>query len=171
MQKKFCYNPKCFCKYTLHYIFPVIFFWRCNIWTLTWHAGDAKHVRVANEEVLQNVSGLVGVDDYDLRGGVCGGTDPHQAGEFILKPEFLFLLLNTQCQILNLKHKGWIKSSLMALEPFFFLRLTFMHISTHAFFLLADQHLKLNQVTVHNELKTYRLHWFLCTKYVGRKWF
>lgn len=62
---------------------------------LTWHAGDAKNVRVADEEVLQNVSGLVGVDDNDLRGGVCGGADPHQAGEFILMPEFLFLLLNT----------------------------------------------------------------------------
>lgn len=52
-------------------------------------------MRVADEEVLQNVSGLVGVDDCYFRGGVCGGADPHQAGEFVLMPEFLFLLLNT----------------------------------------------------------------------------
>lgn len=62
---------------------------------LTRYAGDAQHVRVADEEVLQDVSGLVGVNDYDCRGGVCGGADPHQAGELILMTQLLLLLLIT----------------------------------------------------------------------------
>lgn len=63
--------------------------------SLTGYTGDAQHVRVADEEVLQDVSGLVGVDDYDFRGGVCRGADPHQAGELILMPQLLLLLLIT----------------------------------------------------------------------------
>lgn len=45
---------------------------------LTWNAGDAEDVRVADKEALQDVSRLVGIDDHSFGDGLCAGADPHQ---------------------------------------------------------------------------------------------
>lgn len=62
----------------------------------TWYAGDAKDVRVAHKEALQDVSGLVGVNDDNFRGGLGAGTDPNQRRHFILLAQFLLPILHTK---------------------------------------------------------------------------
>lgn len=72
---------------------------RSSVWknsSLTWDAGDAEHVGVADEEALQDVPGLVGVDDHGFGGGLGAGADPDQRGQLVLVPQLLLLLLQTQ---------------------------------------------------------------------------
>lgn len=59
----------------------------------TWHTGDAEQVRVTDEEALQDFSRLVGINYYNLGGGVSAGADPHQTGELVLLPQLFLLLL------------------------------------------------------------------------------
>lgn len=60
---------------------------------LTWHAGDAEHVSVTDHEALQDVPGLVGVDDDHLGGGLGAGADPDQGGQLVVVLQLLLLLL------------------------------------------------------------------------------
>lgn len=61
------------------------------VW-LTWHAGDAQHVRVADVKAIQQLRGLCCIEDNDFSGGLCAGADPNMAGNVHLC-HFSFLLL------------------------------------------------------------------------------
>lgn len=50
-------------------------------------------MRVAHQETVQDVSGLVGVDDDGFGGGLGAGADPHQGGQLVLMPMLLLLVL------------------------------------------------------------------------------
>lgn len=76
----------------------------------TWYTGDAKDVGVAHKEALQDVSGLVGVNDDNFGGGLGAGTDPNQRRHFIMLSQFLLSIL--------LKKKK--KKKEVSVERFFF---------------------------------------------------
>lgn len=65
----------------------------------TWHASDAPHVGVASVEAVQQVSGLSGVQNQNLGGGVWADAHPHSTGHLVLQRQLLVLvpsLLNTR---------------------------------------------------------------------------
>lgn len=58
---------------------------------LTWHAGDAQHVGVADVELVDQRARLVGVYDDHLAGRVGAGEDPHPAAHGVCFLELLGL--------------------------------------------------------------------------------
>lgn len=68
----------------------------CERSALTWNTGDAEDVRVAHQETLQDVSGLVGVNDDSFGGGLGAGADPNQGGQLLLMSQLLLLILRAK---------------------------------------------------------------------------
>lgn len=53
-------------------------------------------MRVAHQETLQDVSGLVGVNDDSFGGGLGAGADPNQGGQLLMMPQLLLLILRAK---------------------------------------------------------------------------
>lgn len=58
---------------------------------LTWNAGDAQDVGIADGELVHHGAGLVGIDDDHFAGGQGAGEDPHTAARGVRLGELLRL--------------------------------------------------------------------------------
>lgn len=79
---------------------------------LTWNTSDAEDVRVAHQETLQDVSGLVGVNDDSFGGGLGAGADPNQGGQLLLMPQLLLLILRAKEDIQCKKNQNTLSGQM-----------------------------------------------------------
>ena len=62
---------------------------------LTWNAGDAQDVGIADGELVHHGAGLVGIDDDHFAGGQGAGEDPHAAARGVRLGELFRLFPST----------------------------------------------------------------------------